>query len=154
MLGTADVYIPPSSHFDLGTFVKSIHSSSPIRSAMARANLDEHLALAERRKAIEDDARRKRIAARKKKKQRLVIDLTTSLKQAGASLASVETVPVIDLTGEDDDEDECPICQKDLPPPHSAERQTLACQHAFCTACIAQWVEVNPSCPMCRKAVE
>ena len=132
---------------------------------MARANLDEHLAQAERQRALEEEARQARVAARKKrakkkekkrakKKQRCVIDLTTpSLNQAGAVLAAVEPIPVIDLTGDDEEEDSCVICQNDLPPCHSAERQTLACQHAFCTVCIAQWVEVNPSCPTCRKPV-
>lgn len=168
MLGSADIYLPPSSVFDLGTFARDIHSESPLRAGTAQYAFEEHVALNKRRAALEDDARRARVAARKKRtKQREknqrkkrkrqedhVIDLTTSLERAGATLASVPTIPVIDLTKDDEDEEECSICYGNLPSLRSAECQTLACNHSFCTSCIGQWVQVNPSCPTCRKPIK
>lgn len=164
MLGSAGVYFQPSSHFDLGTFARSIHSDSPLQSAWARATLDDHLADSQRLAALEKDAQRARAAARRMKRmkqvKREIIDLTdsaaSSLHRAGAILAAVKNIPLIDLTDDDDNEDDkkCPICQNELPSSRSAERSTLVCEHVFCTTCIARWVVVNPSCPLCREPIK
>ncbi|TRZ09937.1 hypothetical protein HGM15179_017172 [Zosterops borbonicus] len=44
----------------------------------------------------------------------------------------------------------CPICQdswKDV-------TSTLPCHHRFCLGCILRWAHRNPSCPLCRTAIE
>lgn len=30
----------------------------------------------------------------------------------------------------------------------------LACDHTFCEACITEWLEREPTCPMCRSKVK
>lgn len=43
----------------------------------------------------------------------------------------------------------CPICQ-DLP---THPYILPSCGHSFCYSCIKSWLECNPSCPICRKAL-
>lgn len=42
---------------------------------------------------------------------------------------------------------QCSICQEDIVGVHVCLRH---CQHRFHQACIGQWFEVNPRCPVCR----
>ena len=44
-----------------------------------------------------------------------------------------------------EDELSCPICADLLVAPRNAP-----CGHAFCAACIARWLAVSPSCPICK----
>ncbi|NWW72467.1 TOPRS ligase, partial [Climacteris rufus] len=44
----------------------------------------------------------------------------------------------------------CPICQDTQRDVASA----LPCHHRFCLACILRWAQRNPSCPLCRTAIE
>lgn len=42
---------------------------------------------------------------------------------------------------------QCSICQEDITGVHTRLRD---CNHRFHQACIGQWFEVNPRCPVCR----
>ena len=42
---------------------------------------------------------------------------------------------------------QCSICQEDITGVHTVLRH---CNHRFHHACIGQWFEVNPRCPVCR----
>ncbi|XP_064261327.1 uncharacterized protein LOC135291227 [Passer domesticus] len=44
----------------------------------------------------------------------------------------------------------CTICQDTWDDVAS----TLPCGHQFCRGCILQWAQTNPSCPLCRGAIE
>ncbi|XP_005061847.1 PREDICTED: uncharacterized protein LOC101810711 [Ficedula albicollis] len=44
----------------------------------------------------------------------------------------------------------CAICQDSCDDLASA----LPCGHKFCRGCILQWAQTNPSCPLCRGAIE
>ncbi|KAL2309365.1 hypothetical protein Nmel_005561 [Mimus melanotis] len=46
--------------------------------------------------------------------------------------------------------DNCAICQDTWDDMASA----LPCGHLFCRGCILQWAQTNPSCPLCRRAIE
>uniref|UniRef100_A0A8C3UVM8 RING-type domain-containing protein n=1 Tax=Catharus ustulatus TaxID=91951 RepID=A0A8C3UVM8_CATUS len=46
--------------------------------------------------------------------------------------------------------DNCAICQDTCNDVASA----LPCGHQFCQGCILQWAQTNPSCPLCRGAIE
>ncbi|CAG8628293.1 9548_t:CDS:1, partial [Acaulospora morrowiae] len=44
----------------------------------------------------------------------------------------------------------CPICLQDF-----QDRSYLnSCFHSFCASCIRQWLNVTPSCPLCKSKVE
>ena len=42
----------------------------------------------------------------------------------------------------------CPLCLDPFTQPTKT-----ACGHEFCTACLAQWTQRTPSCPLCRTAL-
>ncbi|XP_067253976.1 E3 ubiquitin-protein ligase RNFT1 [Chanodichthys erythropterus] len=44
--------------------------------------------------------------------------------------------------------DICPICQADFKQP-----RVLVCQHIFCEECIAQWLNQERTCPLCRNII-
>ncbi|KTF87691.1 hypothetical protein cypCar_00037044 [Cyprinus carpio] len=44
--------------------------------------------------------------------------------------------------------DICPICQADFKQP-----RVLVCQHIFCEECIAQWLNQERTCPLCRTVI-
>ncbi|XP_023802298.1 E3 ubiquitin-protein ligase SH3RF1-like [Cyanistes caeruleus] len=44
----------------------------------------------------------------------------------------------------------CPICQETWDDAASV----LPCCHQFCLGCILRWATTNPSCPLCRTAIE
>ncbi|TRY97167.1 hypothetical protein DNTS_020329 [Danionella cerebrum] len=44
--------------------------------------------------------------------------------------------------------DVCPICQADFKQP-----RVLVCQHIFCEECIAQWLNQERTCPLCRTVI-
>lgn len=50
----------------------------------------------------------------------------------------------------DSTQEQCSICMEK----YSANTQItrLPCGHSFCTGCINRWLEVNNTCPLCRKA--
>lgn len=43
----------------------------------------------------------------------------------------------------------CAICLDDNEEPY----QRLSCQHIFHKACLDRWLDVNPTCPLCRERV-
>ena len=43
----------------------------------------------------------------------------------------------------------CPICMDTITRPTK-----LSCNHIFCEPCIAQWLETNQTCPICRTTLE
>jgi SNF2 family DNA or RNA helicase len=47
-------------------------------------------------------------------------------------------------------EDDCPIC---FDKQHENTIHKLKCGHSFHTECVNEWLKINASCPMCRKAV-
>ena len=51
----------------------------------------------------------------------------------------------------DDNQDECPVCLKEI---QFVERVTTPCSHKFCLPCISEWIEKSNSreidCPLCR----
>lgn len=51
--------------------------------------------------------------------------------------------------GEVDEELICPICSGVLEDPI----QALVCEHAFCKACITEWISRQPTCPVDRQIV-
>ncbi|KOB74352.1 Early girl [Operophtera brumata] len=51
--------------------------------------------------------------------------------------------------GDVDEELICPICSGVLEDP----LQAPACEHAFCRACITEWISRQPTCPVDRQAV-
>ncbi|KAK9499520.1 hypothetical protein O3M35_002543 [Rhynocoris fuscipes] len=53
------------------------------------------------------------------------------------------------FTGEVDDELLCPICSGVLEEP----LQAPACEHAFCSACIHEWISRQPTCPVDRQSI-
>ncbi|CAN8219776.1 unnamed protein product [Coccothraustes coccothraustes] len=44
----------------------------------------------------------------------------------------------------------CAICQDAQDDVASAQ----PCGHSFCQGCIVQWAQINPVCPLCRRAIE
>ncbi|XP_026325289.1 E3 ubiquitin-protein ligase NRDP1-like [Hyposmocoma kahamanoa] len=51
--------------------------------------------------------------------------------------------------GDVDEELICPICSGVLEDP----LQAPTCEHAFCSACIREWISRQPTCPVDRQAV-
>ncbi|RVE40025.1 hypothetical protein evm_015325 [Chilo suppressalis] len=51
--------------------------------------------------------------------------------------------------GDVDEELICPICSGVLEDP----LQAPSCEHAFCRACITEWISRQPTCPVDREAV-
>ncbi|RMC15909.1 hypothetical protein DUI87_08114 [Hirundo rustica rustica] len=47
-------------------------------------------------------------------------------------------------------EQNCPIC-RDVP---GEIASVTPCVHLFCLGCIVRWAERNPSCPLCRQAID
>ncbi|KMT03191.1 hypothetical protein BVRB_8g197400 [Beta vulgaris subsp. vulgaris] len=46
----------------------------------------------------------------------------------------------------------CSVCREDFEPPHHGGRQ-IPCGHVYHVDCIATWLSVHDSCPLCRVAV-
>ncbi|CAH1790532.1 unnamed protein product [Owenia fusiformis] len=55
---------------------------------------------------------------------------------------------LVRFQGEVDEELLCPICSGVLEEP----QQAPSCEHAFCTACITEWLQRQPTCPVDRSA--
>lgn len=53
------------------------------------------------------------------------------------------------FSGEVDDELLCPICSGVLEEP----LQAPACEHAFCSTCIHEWISRQPTCPVDRQSI-
>lgn len=51
--------------------------------------------------------------------------------------------------GDVDEELVCPICAGVLEEP----LQAAVCEHAFCRACITEWLSRQPTCPVDRNAI-
>ncbi len=47
------------------------------------------------------------------------------------------------------EEDLCPICLQSF----DTETFVDGCMHRFCLFCILQWIEVTPSCPLCKAVI-
>lgn len=66
------------------------------------------------------------------------------------TLLQTPTTPVVPVTprvGESTPEPSCPICMEVF-----SKKATLPCGHEFCAQCIGHHVDVDTSCPLCRKA--
>ena len=75
-------------------------------------------------------------------------------KKSSIALSGVKDIPVLHELKEDSDENQCPICLDNVPPPTSAERCALPCGHTFHTECITLWMRTSHTCPNCRKIVD
>lgn len=53
------------------------------------------------------------------------------------------------MLGEVDEELICPICSSVLEEP----LQVISCEHAFCSACIQEWLSRQPTCPVDRNPI-
>ena len=56
-------------------------------------------------------------------------------------------VPVTPRVGESTPQPTCPICMEVF-----SKKATLPCGHEFCAHCIGHHVDVDTTCPLCRKA--
>ena len=48
---------------------------------------------------------------------------------------------------------ECAVCRDAFEEGHRATRMPCSARHVFHAACVAEWLERNDSCPMCRAAL-
>jgi hypothetical protein len=48
-------------------------------------------------------------------------------------------------------DNQCPICLEYFK--HGDLIRTLRCVHKFHKTCIAQWININPSCPLCKSEI-
>ena len=48
---------------------------------------------------------------------------------------------------------ECAVCRDAFEVGHRATRMPCSARHVFHAACVAEWLERNDSCPMCRAAL-
>ena len=76
------------------------------------------------------------------------IDVKKPRKNKVKTASPAPEVPLL-LPIEEEEKDDCPICQSELP----KATTTLNCGHSFCTGCILQWFQRKNTCPMCRAAV-
>ena len=54
---------------------------------------------------------------------------------------------------EDEDENCCPICLRDLNAEKDDIRKPISCSHIYHKGCISGWLEQNETCPLCRTNV-
>lgn len=45
----------------------------------------------------------------------------------------------------------CPIC---LEYDAASTRQTVLCQHKFCSPCLEKWLSMRKTCPMCMQSLD
>jgi hypothetical protein len=146
---------PEPSCFDVETFRENVRPGSGLCETVALDDLEETLANARRQCLVEADVQRKKNKKRKRRgpqKRSAKEGFTSALAKGGAVLAAVKTVPVVDSTPDDgEDENECSICFELIPSSRSAARRALPCSHKFHTICLASWIASGgDSCPMCR----
>ena len=75
-------------------------------------------------------------------------------RKAGASIELINTLPkkkYRDLCKGDGDDPTCPICLNDFEA--EDELRMLPCSHAFHEGCVDEWLQVNATCPSCRRSV-
>ena len=76
------------------------------------------------------------------------IDVKKPRKNKVKTASPAPEVPLL-LPIEEEEKDDCPICQCELP----KATTTLECGHSYCTKCILTWFQRNNNCPMCRATV-
>ena len=54
---------------------------------------------------------------------------------------------------EDEDDNCCPICLRDLNSEKDDIRRPISCSHIYHKGCISGWLEQNETCPLCRTNV-
>ena len=54
---------------------------------------------------------------------------------------------------EDEDDNCCPICLRDLNAEKDDIRRPISCSHIYHKGCISGWLEQNETCPLCRTNV-
>ena len=76
------------------------------------------------------------------------IDVKKPRKNKVKTASPAPEVPLL-LPIEEEEKEDCPICQSELP----KATTTLECGHSYCTKCILTWFQRKNNCPMCRATV-
>lgn len=77
----------------------------------------------------------------------LLRDLLSNGGQPPASKASIEAMPSVEISGEDEG-GECVICLEDWEIGEVVKE--MPCKHRFHGGCIEKWLGIHGSCPVCR----
>ncbi|CAK9319386.1 unnamed protein product [Citrullus colocynthis] len=73
-------------------------------------------------------------------------------KEAPASVMERLMKEKYDGSGREEMGDECSVCYEDL---HGEKELTrIPCGHAYHKSCILKWLNINNSCPLCRREFE
>lgn len=82
----------------------------------------------------------------------IITQLLSQLENTGpppASETQVQNLPVIIINEKQFEENvQCPICMEDFK--LNEEAKKLPCNHFFHESCIAQWLKLHGTCPVCR----
>lgn len=66
---------------------------------------------------------------------------------------SVERLPIIEWSGEQETQTECAVCTHAFTQRESLVHLPCSRLHIFHRECVARWLERNASCPLCRQLV-
>jgi hypothetical protein len=75
-----------------------------------------------------------------------LMEISGEDRPAGLTNEQVDALPTVKIS--ENDEKECPICQDEYQV--DQELIKLGCDHKFHPPCIRNWLNVNPTCPVCR----
>jgi hypothetical protein len=88
----------------------------------------------------------------KKKRNRKKKNITqpAQLENVPQPIEQVDSAPLVD----DDDSNQCCICQNDFSDDSSKVAQVKSCSHMFCYACIKTWAsDYHAKCPLCKVTI-
>ncbi|CAF0816170.1 unnamed protein product [Brachionus calyciflorus] len=85
----------------------------------------------------------------------IITTLINQLRNRGAAPASdtqIQNIPLISIDQKlVDDSSQCAVCMDDFALNEQAKK--LPCKHLFHDSCIAQWLKLHATCPVCRNNI-
>ncbi|XP_047308061.1 probable E3 ubiquitin-protein ligase RHC2A [Impatiens glandulifera] len=72
----------------------------------------------------------------------------TTEEEMSSFVSEMPTVVADDGTTNSDDDVVCAVCMENFGPDSSGKR--LPCCHVYHSTCIAKWLSIHDSCPLCR----